>query len=104
MPTSTERQYAGLHEEHERAQQRIAEAAENAKLAENLREAMDAAAQIIADHVDVMDADDYFTPEIREILAQRAMGYADVDPTPVPPDRPNRDTTATYEEAKRERL
>ena len=37
-------------------------------------------------------------------IAQRAMGYADTDPTPVPPGRPNRDTAATYEEAKSERI
>ena len=47
---------------------------------------------------------DYFTPEIREILAQRGIGFpADQDPTPYVPGRPNRDTAATYEEAKRER-
>ena len=50
------------------------------------------------------DPTDYFTPEIREILAQRAMGYADADPTPDVSGRPNRDTAATYEEAKSERL
>lgn len=50
------------------------------------------------------DPDDYFTPEIREILAQRAMGYADADPTPPdPPGCPNRDTAASYEAARRER-
>ncbi len=48
--------------------------------------------------------DDYFTPEIQEILAQRAMGYAVRDPTPPdPPGYPNRDTAASYEAARRER-
>ena len=75
-----------------------------AEMSEHLHEAMDSAAKIIEDHVDYMDPTDYFTPEIREILAQRAMGYADDDPTPSSPGRPNRDTAATYEEAKSERI
>ena len=91
-----------LEHQRKRDDLRMREAMENAKMAEAVRGAMDSAAQIIEDHVvDDFDPTDYFTPEIREILAQRAMGYADTDPTPVPPGRPNRDTAATYEEANR---
>ena len=51
------------------------------------------------------DSRDYFTHEIREILAQRGIGFPeDEEPTPHVPGRPNRDTAATYEEAKSERL
>ena len=50
------------------------------------------------------DEPDYFTPEIREILAQRGIGFpADEEPLPYTPGYPNRDTPATYEEAKSER-
>lgn len=50
------------------------------------------------------DEDYYFTPEIREILAQRGIGFpADEEPTPYVPGPPNRDTVAAYEAARRER-
>ena len=75
-----------------------------AEMSEHLHEAMDAAAKIIEDHVGYMDPTDYFTPEIREILAQRGIGFpADEEPLPYTPGYPNRDTPATYEEAKSER-
>lgn len=45
-------------------------AVENAKIAEAVPDAVEAAPEIIEDHVDVMHPDDYFTPEILEIQAR----------------------------------
>ena len=53
-------------------QEKTLQAAENAKMAEAVREAMESAGQIILHHVDYIDPDDYFSEAVLHAVGRQA--------------------------------
>ena len=61
-----------LEHQRKRDDLRMREAIENAKTSEHLRDAIEAAGQIILNHVDYIDPDDYFSEAVRHAAGQHA--------------------------------